>query len=121
MRKRVAFFAAFYLALGAANLQALADEAHRMKAGETFSVSNKENPSTGYIWSIDSSASAGLDLLAISDGGHKTGKSLPGAPGTHSWTIRALKPGTATIQFVYQRPWEPAPAQTRRMVLEISP
>lgn len=121
MRKRFAFFAAFYLALGAANLQALADEALRMKPGETFSVSNKENPSTGYVWRIDSSASVGLDLLAISDGGHKAGKSLPGAPGTHSWTIRALKPGTATIQFVYQRPWEPTPAETRRMVFEISP
>lgn len=121
MIKRVAFFVAFYLALGAASLQALADEAHRMKPGETFSVSNKENPSTGYVWSIDASASAGLDLLAISDGGHKAGKSLPGAPGTHSWTIRALEPGTATIQFVYKRPWEPAPAETRRIVFKISP
>lgn len=121
MRKRVAFFVAFYFALGAASLQALADEARRMKPGETFSISNKENPSTGYVWRLDPTASAGLDLLAIFDGGHKAGKSLPGAPGTHSWTIRALKPGTATVQFVYQRPWEPAPAETRRIVFEISP
>jgi inhibitor of cysteine peptidase len=93
-----------------------------MKPGDIFVVSNEENLSTGYSWGVDTRASTGLDRVAISDGGHtQPGESLPGAPGAHSWTIRALEPGRATIQFVYQRPWEPAPVRTRRVIVKISP
>ncbi|MGJ0505655.1 MAG: protease inhibitor I42 family protein [Methylocystis sp.] len=86
-------------------------------ADTTFRLS--ENPSTGYSWRIDAAASAGLDHVAIIDRGHQRGENLPGAPGAHGWTIRALTSGKATIHFVHQRPWEPAPVETRDVVVEI--
>ncbi|PPD45342.1 MAG: chagasin [Methylocystis sp.] len=91
-----------------------------LKPGASAPFTLAENPSTGFNWRIDEGASAGLGLLEISDGGHTPGAAMPGAPGTHQWTIRALKPGKATIVFAYQRPWEPAPAETRRLPVIIS-
>ncbi len=122
MRKVSAISAAIYVALGALSAS-LAEESfvRPMKRGEILIFLKAENPSTGYSWRIDLRASAGLDRLAVSDEGYKPGGSLPGAPGTHSWTIRALKPGRATIRFVYQRPWEPTPVKTLRVTLAISP
>jgi inhibitor of cysteine peptidase len=109
-------------ALGALNAASFGAEGvdRRMKPGEAFSISYDENPSTGYSWRIDASASAGLDCISIADGGHAPGASRPGAPGTHLWTVRALKPGRAAIQFVYQRPWEPAPIETRRVEVHVA-
>jgi len=103
-----------------------ADEpAIRLSPGRLRTVTLPENPSTGYTWAIDRAASRGLGAIAISDGGHKRGRAAPGgppgAPGERLWTIRALAPGHAEIVFVYRRPWEPAPAETRRVAVDVAP
>jgi inhibitor of cysteine peptidase len=98
---------------------ATAQDALRLKLGASASVRLPETPSTGYSWRIDEGASKGLDLIGIADRGHTPGKPLPGAPGVHVWSIRAQKLGQASIRFVYQRPWEPAPAETREIRIEI--
>ncbi len=91
-----------------------------LRPGASALFTLAENPSTGYSWRVDAGASSGLDILAISDGGHAAGASKPGAPGTHRWTIRALKDGTATVVFAYQRPWEPAAVETTRLTVKIA-
>lgn len=116
MRRAILPTAALLLALPAV---AAADEL-RFSPGESKALELAENPSTGYSWRIDRNASHGLDRVAITDEGHEPGPNLPGAPGTHRWRIRALKPGRTTIEFAYQRPWEPAPAERRRVLIEIS-
>ena len=78
-----------------------------------------ENPSTGYTWKIDQEGSDNLAILAIVDQGHKRGGSMPGAPGKHSWSLRAKARGHAILQLVYQRPWEPAPIETRRIEVDV--
>lgn len=100
---------------------ALADETVRLRPGASTTLRLSETPSTGYTWRLDTAASAGLDHLQIVDGGHQRGKNLPGAPGQRLWKLRARTPGTATIRFAYQRPWEPDPVETRAVVVEISP
>jgi len=106
------------LALSAFPTQA--DEIMRLAPGRAGRIELKENPSTGYRWRLDPEASDGLDILSISDDGHMRGENMPGAPGTHRWTVKALSPGDAEIQFVYQRSWEPAPLKTLRVEVEIS-
>ena len=59
--------------------------------------------------------------MAVSDGGHKRGAEMPGAPGEHVWIIKGVAPGAATIAFAYQRPWEPAPVETRRVEVVVAP
>ncbi len=99
---------------------AVAQEARKLAAGASMTVELTENLSTGYSWRIDQAASTGLDLVAITDRGHAQVHNIPGAPGTHSWRIEALKPGKAVVRFVYQRPWEPEPIETHRIRIIIS-
>lgn len=92
----------------------------RLRPGATTTLRLPENPSTGYSWRLDAAASSGLDHVALVDGGHRRGQNMPGAPGLRLWTIRALSPGTATLRFVYQRPWEPGPVETRSVDVEVA-
>ena len=114
MKKALLLLAALLVWPGVAAAETL-----RLAPRASARVELSENPSTGYSWRIDSGSSAGLDHVEIIDGGHQRGASMPGAPGKRLWTIRALAPGRAEIAFVYQRPWEPAPVETRRVEVEI--
>jgi inhibitor of cysteine peptidase len=112
---RLAFIFAF-IALGATSLRA---EVVKLQRGHEKRIVLTENPSTGYSWKIDEDGSENLSLLAIIDHGHKRGAAMPGAPGERSWTLRAKSAGRAVMQIVYQRPWEPAPVETRRFDIVI--
>ena len=81
-------------------------------SGKTFSVSPgtrilihlKENPSTGYRWSMHEPGEPSLELestefLPGADGGM-------GAGGTRQWTFIASRPGQVTIHFKKMREWE---------------
>jgi inhibitor of cysteine peptidase len=116
MKKTTLLLAALAVA-GAAR----AADAVSLAPGASTIVQLPENPSTGYTWRLDADASAGLDHVAIIDNGHTRGAAMPGAPGTRRWTIRARTPGEATLSFAYQRPWEPAPVETRQVTIEIAP
>lgn len=100
---------------------AQAAETLRLSPGASTTLRLKENPSTGYSWRLDTAASESLDRVAVSDGGHKRGAEMPGAPGEHVWIIKGVAPGAATIAFAYQRPWELAPVETRRVEVVVAP
>jgi inhibitor of cysteine peptidase len=101
---------------------AQAGDVMKLSPGRSAIFSLQENVTTGYSWRIDQDASHNLGILAISEGGHSAGpRRMVGGPGAHHWNIRALDPGRAEIIFVYQRPWEPAPVQTRSVVVEVAP
>jgi inhibitor of cysteine peptidase len=103
-------------------LPAPAGDIIRLTPGGSANFSLQENVTTGYSWRIDQGASRNLGILSISDGGHSAGRRrVVGSPGVHHWNIRALKPGHAEIVFAYQRPWEPAPVQTRSVEVEVAP
>jgi|APFre7841882630_1041343.scaffolds.fasta_scaffold98316_2 inhibitor of cysteine peptidase len=112
----------FVLALLSA--EARADDALKMKVGGRASIKLGENASTGYSWRIDPAQSSNLDILRIEDGGFLRGGGnapMPGAPGVHKWSVQALAPGQAMIDFVYQRPWENEPARAHRVNVQVKP
>lgn len=103
-------------------LPAQAGDVIRLAPGRSATFSLQENVTTGYSWRIDQGASRNLGILSIADGGRSGGRRrMVGSPSVHHWNIRALKPGQAEIVFAYQRPWEPAPVQTRSVKVEVAP
>lgn len=101
---------------------AQAGDVMKLARGGSANFSLQENVTTGYSWRIDQDASRNLDILSISDGGRSGGRRrMVGSPSVRHWNIRALKPGQAEIVFAYQRPWEPAPVQTRSVEVEVAP
>lgn len=91
----------------------------RLSVGRKETLVLPENPSTGYSWKIDQEGSDNLSILSIEDLGHQRGAHMPGAPGLRRWVIRARAPGHASLQLVYQRPWEPEPVETRRIGINV--
>lgn len=79
------------------------------KAGETFTIKLNENPTTGYQWSVfisdESVLSLDKDEYVADD---KSGE-VAGSGGVRVLTFKALEAGTATIDMVYERSWEPNP------------
>lgn len=61
-----------------------------------------ENPTTGYSWNVTSA-----DGLAItSDTFIPPEEQMPGAGGTHVWTLEPKVTALVTFSAVYVRPWE---------------
>ncbi|WP_292530293.1 protease inhibitor I42 family protein [Methylocystis sp.] len=105
-----------------AALPAQAGDVIRLAPGGDAIFSLQENLTTGYSWRIDQGASRNLDILSISDRGRSgRRRRMVGSPSVRHWKIRALKPGHAEIVFIYQRPWESAPVQTRSVGVEVAP
>jgi inhibitor of cysteine peptidase len=121
--------AALYIVMFWVAIAGFAEAAPRNVAtiavGKIFIVSNDENPSTGFSWSLDAKRSAGLDLVKIDDlglqplAGDPAG--LVGAPGQHGWILHALSAGRVRAVFVYGRPWERAPVKSQIVNLRITP
>ncbi len=98
-----------------------ADHALQLSPGERKPIEIQENPTTGYVWRIDTQASSNLAILRIEDGGFSppgSGSQI-GAPGIHRWTIEALSKGRASLAFVYQRSWEKTPGELDRWSIEV--
>lgn len=69
-----------------------------------FTVTLQSNPTTGFSWRVASHDRSYLQLLR-----HRYDKPdppRPGAPGRQRFDFLALKSGTTTITFHYQRPFE---------------
>jgi len=61
-----------------------------------------ENPTTGYSWNV-----TGADGLAITDDTFvPPEEQIPGAGGTHVWTLEPKVTGLVTFSVAYVRPWE---------------
>lgn len=87
-----------------------------------FIIKLKSNPTTGYSWQLKP-----VDSVFIASSQHQfiaAKTKLIGAPGFEEWTFN-LKPTAfskkqkTTLTFVYARPWEKDPKQTRTVTFDI--
>lgn len=79
----------------------------RLVPGEKFRIVIPTNRTTGYSWFADGGCCTASDqpVARISKGVYAAPTSdLMGAPGTTTWTITALRPGTTTIDIVTRPP-----------------
>lgn len=91
-----------------------------VNAGQTFKLTLKSNPTTGYSWDLTSP----LDESIIRFVGKeyqpdKSAIKLVGAGGVEIWTFKAVGKGEALIDMKYVRPWEKdiAPAGTAKFIV----
>jgi inhibitor of cysteine peptidase len=88
-------------------------------AGTQFTLALAENPTTGYSWALE--LSSGLSVVSDAYQTTPGREGMPGAGGTHTWTIEATTAGTQTIDGHYRRPWEnpPVDAETFALTVEV--
>ncbi len=75
-----------------------------VKAGESFSITLKENASTGYTWTYTATPSMGITQMGVNESGKKDSDSKTvGQETKKTWTFLANKAGTYTLTFKYAR------------------
>ncbi len=83
---------------------------------DQFSVILDGNPTTGYIWEIQTMDSSVLVLQGKPE--FTTNSRLRGGPGSFRFTFKALQSGITDLRLIYHRPFEKNKAPER--VYEIS-
>jgi inhibitor of cysteine peptidase len=73
--------------------------------GGTLIVQLPSNPSTGYSWGVKGDCSP-LKLVKSDYKQQNQSSQKVGAPGTQVLQMKAIGPGTATLNLEYRRPWE---------------
>lgn len=80
-------------------------------ASEWLAIRLKENPGTGYRWSVEQA-----DGLTIEESVDRGG--APGAAGMHEFRFRASVPGSHYLSLRHWRDWEGDTSVTSRFALE---
>jgi len=75
-----------------------------LKNGENFTLQLRGNPSTGYSWQLN--VSEGLSILSEDYTQDPAPGESVGVPGTYTWIIQAVAPGSQQVDGEYVRPWE---------------
>ncbi|MDP7029062.1 MAG: protease inhibitor I42 family protein [Phycisphaerales bacterium] len=87
----------------------------QLAVGTSTQVVLPATAGTGYVWTVNRSASEGLQHVELraADGSRPAPDRL-GGPRDVIWHIEGRTPGDAVVQFEYHRPWEAgvAPART---------
>jgi predicted secreted protein len=88
------------------------------KPGQTVSVELGEMPSSGYLWTVESTGGAEIsrEPRAIGPDLGNIGGSV-----TAKFNMKAEKPGTYNIELIHSRPWEMAPHTRVRYTLTVAP
>ena len=86
------------------------------RAGEPVRFSLTENPSTGFMWEVESNTNE-CDVVLERRGGD--GKTTCGAPGRLDVTVTSRVHTPARVEFRYRRPWEKKarPWKTMRLII----
>ena len=72
-----------------------------LACGNVVLVRLKENPTTGYCWSLEDAGGLMLEASAPVAGGGAVG-----AAGVHEFRLRAMQPGLGHVQLKHWRAWQ---------------
>ncbi|WP_440947641.1 protease inhibitor I42 family protein [Methanosarcina sp. T3] len=72
--------------------------------GENFTLQLRGNPTTGYSWQLN--VSEGLSILDEDYAQDEAPEESTGVPGTYTWIIQAVAPGTQQVNGIYMQQWE---------------
>ena len=84
-----------------------ADATRTERLGNSWEFELQGNPSTGYHWELNTTASSGLDVVKVELLGYASGSGKPGlvgAPAPFVFRFTCVKAGTAQLFFDYIGP-----------------
>jgi inhibitor of cysteine peptidase len=92
-----------------------------LTVGERFTLELRQNPTTGYSWSVVSSGEPVIHQEGQPS--YKPDGEQRGGGGTLSFAFRGAAAGRTELRLVYARPWEKdvAPADTFRLTVDVAP
>ena len=74
--------------------------------GDSIVIELPENPTTGYVWTLDVNEATGIAHLADSRYTERTESGIGGG-GMRTFTVKVKSPGIETISMKLRRQWEP--------------
>lgn len=88
---------------------------------ESLEITLEENPTTGFTWHYTVKNSEALEVVTDEYTENEHDEGMVGVGGVHTYQIKPLEEGTATIKFEYYRDWEPDNIyDTREYIIEVS-
>jgi len=84
---------------------------------QRFEISLRENPTTGFRWSLISNGEPACK--ALDDTYEPPDIHAHGQEGMHYWRFEAAQTGHGKIELVYLRSWEHAGNAARRFTLDV--
>jgi inhibitor of cysteine peptidase len=88
-----------------------------LNKGEKFTVSLKEEPSTGYLWELN--LSNGLSIYEDTYIESLNPQHIAGIPGTHLWIIEATSPGSQKVTGIYKKSWKNPTGTEKKFTLTV--
>lgn len=94
---------------------------YEVNKNETFEISLKANPTTGYGWKWANKKSTQLlDSISQTYTQDNTKKEMTGVGGNETWKFRGNAIGVDTLKFEYCRSWEPnSTVETKKFIIKI--
>lgn len=77
-----------------------------LRVGQQWTAILESRAGTGYVWQLGEEMPAGSPVSVTLSGVEPDESNCCGFPVPVTLTITAQKPGEATVQVVYRRPWE---------------
>ena len=84
----------------------------RLERGDQLEVRLTANPSTGYEWTVDGSATSAF-LQQVSETFEPGDTDVVGAPGHTVYIFEAIDPGAGVLRLEYMRPFDELPIPER--------
>lgn len=84
------------------------------RAGEPFTITLPENPTTGYLWQIASN-----EFEPVGQPQFESASDAVGAGGNRTFGLQAPQPGESVITLTLKRPRADSSAQTRRITVSV--
>lgn len=97
------------------------EKAISVKVGDAFEVVLKENPTTGFLWTVDAMDKEILDQVGEKD--YKADSNAIGAGGVMTMRFRALAKGQTKLKLIYHRMGEKGnrAAKTFKVTVTVEP
>jgi predicted secreted protein len=92
-----------------------AEREAQIPLGDSFEISLRENPTTGFRWRVHAGAEP---VCRLTEDDFQPGR-LPGAGGIHRWRFLAAQAGETRIRLSLERSWGKSPEPAKRFILRV--
>ncbi len=109
------------ISLFSCNTQKAIKADYEVSKNETFAITLKSNPTTGYSWKwVKNNTSKIVDSVSVTFAKDKAATGMVGVGGNEIWKFKGKESGVETLTFEYCRSWEPkSTVETKKISVKI--